>query len=226
MRRIAVVFVLSLLLASCKKSPDSQTAPSASKSPPSSASAPSAAGSGPWTSKVDAGKDLFASIETSMGTVVVKLYSKDAPLTVKNFVGLATGEREWRNPATGQSSQTPLYPGTIFHRVIDGFMIQGGDPLGSGRGDPGYRFQDEPNGRTFDRTGLLAMANAGPNTNGSQFFITVSTPTYLNGKHTIFGEVVKGYDVVVAISKAPKDPSDRPIQKVEIVKVTMSESQP
>lgn len=221
MRRIAVILALGLLLGSCKKS-DSQTAPLGTKTAVSTA----LAASGPWTSKVDAGKELFASIETSMGTIVVKLYSKDAPLTVKNFVGLATGEREWRNPATGQTSSAPLYPGTIFHRVIDGFMIQGGDPLGSGRGDPGYRFQDEPNGRTFDRTGLLAMANAGPNTNGSQFFITVSNPDYLNGRHTIFGEVVKGYDVVVAISKTPRDPSDRPLQKVEIVKVTMSESQP
>jgi peptidyl-prolyl cis-trans isomerase A (cyclophilin A) len=227
MRRLAVVgtLMLVLTLAACK--PSASTAPvPPSKAAPAAAAGPaaSAAPGGPWTSKVAAGQELFASIETSMGTVVVKLYSKEAPLTVSNFVGLATGEKEWRNPATGQSSKAPLYAGTVFHRVIDGFMIQGGDPLGSGAGDPGYRFQDEPNGKTFDRTGLLAMANAGPNTNGSQFFITVSTPTYLNGRHTIFGEVVKGYEVVTAISKAPRGAGDRPLQKVEIVSITLSES--
>jgi len=230
MRRLAVVgtLVLMMMLAACKQSastpsaPPSKTASTASTAPVGSAA--SAAPGGPWTAKVAAGQELFASIETTMGTVVVKLYSKEAPLTVSNFVGLATGEKEWKNPATGQSSKAPLYPGTVFHRVIDGFMIQGGDPLGSGAGDPGYRFQDEPNGKTFDRTGLLAMANAGPNTNGSQFFITVSTPTYLNGRHTIFGEVVKGYEVVTAISKVPRGAGDRPLQKVEIVSITLSES--
>lgn len=187
-----------------------------------------AASSGTWSDKVDSGKDLYASIETNLGTVVVKLYSKDAPKTVKNFVGLATGERDWRSPVTGANVHgKSLYEGTIFHRVIDGFMIQGGDPLGNGTGDPGYRFEDEfQSGKTFDRVGLLAMANAGPATNGSQFFITVSTPTYLNGKHTIFGEVVKGYEVVTAISKVPKAPNDQPLQPVTIKHVTMSETQP
>jgi peptidyl-prolyl cis-trans isomerase A (cyclophilin A) len=183
---------------------------------------------GPWTSKVSAGTELFATFSTNMGGFTVKLYSKDAPKTVKNFVGLATGEREWKHPATGQVNKgVPLYNGTIFHRVIEGFMIQGGDPLGKGIGDPGYRFEDEfQSGKTFDRVGLLAMANSGPNTNGSQFFITTSTPQWLNGKHTIFGEVVKGYEVVDAIQKVPKGPMDRPVQPVTIEKIELSEKAP
>jgi peptidyl-prolyl cis-trans isomerase A (cyclophilin A) len=185
----------------------------------------SGGGGGLWTDKVSSGQELFANIKTNMGTITVKLFSKDAPKTVKNFVGLATGEREWKNPATGEMKKTPLYTGTIFHRVIEGFMIQGGDPLGTGTGDPGYSFEDEfQSGRTFDRVGLLAMANAGPNTNGSQFFITTSTPTYLNGKHTIFGEVVKGFEVVEAISKVPKGRGDKPLQPVVIENITISQS--
>ncbi|PZR09916.1 MAG: peptidylprolyl isomerase [Archangium gephyra] len=163
---------------------------------------------------------------TNNGTIVLKLFSKDAPKTVKNFVGLSTGEREWRNPATGEMKKgVPLYNGTTFHRVIEGFMIQGGDPLGTGIGNPGYQFEDEfQSGRTFDKVGLLAMANAGPGTNGSQFFITTSMPAYLNNKHTIFGEVVKGYDVVEAISKVPKGRGDKPLQPVIIEKITISET--
>lgn len=222
MRRIAVLCTLALLLAGCKK----QAATSPVTSSPAPTALAGASTGGQWTAKVDSGQELLATIETTMGTIVVKLLSKEAPLTVKNFVGLATGEREWKNPATGQSTKAPLYPGTVFHRVIDGFMIQGGDPLGTGSGDPGYRFPDEPNRRVFDRTGLLAMANSGPNTNGSQFFITVATPRHLDGRHTIFGEVVKGYEVVTAISQVPRNPSDRPLQKVEIIKISMSESPP
>ncbi|MGV3621216.1 MAG: peptidylprolyl isomerase [Archangium sp.] len=183
-------------------------------------------GGGEWTSKVDSGRDLYATMVTNNGTVVLKLFPKDAPKTVKNFIGLSTGEREWRNPATGEMKKgVPLYNGTTFHRVIEGFMIQGGDPLGTGIGNPGYQFEDEfQSGRVFDRVGLLAMANAGPGTNGSQFFITTSTPTYLNNKHTIFGEVVKGYDVVEAISKVPKGRGDKPVQPVIIEKITISET--
>ena len=171
-------------------------------------------------------RDQFATIRTSMGSITVKLFPREAPKTVKNFVGLSTGEREWKSPATGELKKgVPLYNGTIFHRVIDGFMIQGGDPLGTGTGNPGYAFEDEvASGRTFDRVGLLAMANAGPGTNGSQFFITTSTPNYLNGKHTIFGEVVKGFEVVEAISKVPKGPGDRPIQDVVIESIKISET--
>ncbi len=218
--RSSVLCALALIAAGCKQ----QASSPAAAPPPAALAGPVT--TGPWTSKVDSGQDLFATVETSMGTVVVKLFSKEAPLTVKNFVGLATGEREWRNPATGQSSKAALYPGTIFHRVIDGFMIQGGDPLGNGTGDPGYRFPDEVNRRVFDHPGILAMANSGPNTNGSQFFITVANPRHLDGRHTIFGEVVKGYEVVAAISKVPRNASDRPLQKVEIVKISMSDSSP
>jgi peptidyl-prolyl cis-trans isomerase A (cyclophilin A) len=187
----------------------------------------SSAASGSWTDKAKAGQPLYATIKTTQGDVTVRLYSKEAPKTVANFVGLAAGEKEWTNPATGQPMKgQKLYDGTVFHRVIEGFMIQGGDPLGSGMGDPGYRFEDEQNGKTFDRVGLLAMANAGPNTNGSQFFITTSKPDYLNGKHTIFGEVVKGYEVVEAISKVPKDGRDRPVQAVKVSAVSLSDAAP
>jgi len=185
-------------------------------------------GAGKWMAAAKAGTPIYATFETSMGSVVIKLYSKEAPVTVENFVGLASGEKPWTDPRTrAQQTGKPLYDGTVFHRVIEGFMVQGGDPLGNGTGGPGYDFGDEfQSGKTFDRVGLLAMANAGPNTNGSQFFITTSTPTYLNNKHTIFGEVVKGYDVVEAISKAPKAPGDRPDPAITLKHVTLSDSQP
>jgi peptidyl-prolyl cis-trans isomerase A (cyclophilin A) len=164
-----------------------------------------------------------AAFTTSMGTFTVRLLPDHAPVTVKNFVDLAGGDREWRDPNDGKTKTTPLYDGTIFHRVIRDFMIQGGDPTGTGRGGPGYTFQDEcpPGGPAFDRPGLLAMANAGPNTNGSQFFVTVVPTPWLNGKHTIFGEVIEGMDVVNAISTAPTGSQDRPrpdvvLQHVEI----------
>ncbi|WP_410477972.1 peptidylprolyl isomerase [Myxococcus sp. MxC21-1] len=158
----------------------------------------------------------------------MRLFSKDAPKTVANFVGLATGEKAWTDPKTGQRVEgKPLYDGVIFHRVIPGFMIQGGDPTGTGRGDPGYRFEDEfQSGRTFNKKGLLAMANAGPGTNGSQFFITTSTPDYLNNRHTIFGEVVSGYDVVEKISNVQRDPRDKPLEPVVIQKIAMSDQAP
>jgi peptidyl-prolyl cis-trans isomerase A (cyclophilin A) len=158
--------------------------------------------------EVKAGKDLYAHFDTTEGQVVVKLFTKDAPKTVENFVGLATGEKEWTDPATrAKKAGTPLYDGTIFHRCIGDFMVQGGDPLGRGTGGPGYQFADEfQSGRKFDKPGLLAMANAGPNTNGSQFFITVVPTPWLSGKHTIFGEVVSGYDQVKRIANDPASP--------------------
>jgi peptidyl-prolyl cis-trans isomerase A (cyclophilin A) len=167
-----------------------------------------------------------ANFTTSMGTVKVRLMPEHAPTTVANFVELARGERQWRDPRDGLSKTEPLYDGTIFHRVIPDFMIQGGDPEGSGRGGPGYHFEDEcpPNGPTFDRPGLLAMANAGPNTNGSQFFVTVAATPWLNGKHTIFGEVIEGMDVVKAISTTPTGPQDRPRQDVVIEKLEIQDS--
>ena len=146
---------------------------------------------------------LHATLKTSLGDIVVRLLPDKAPKTVANFVGLAEGTKEWKEPKSGQAVKRPLYDGTVFHRVIPEFMIQGGDPLGNGSGGPGYRFEDEigPDNR-FERPGLLAMANAGPNTNGSQFFVTeVSTP-HLNRGHTIFGEVVKGFERIPEIARA------------------------
>jgi peptidyl-prolyl cis-trans isomerase A (cyclophilin A) len=171
------------------------------------------------------GKELFATFDTSEGTIVVRLFSKDAPKTVENFVGLAAGEKKWTHPGTGEDHpNTPLYDGSIFHRCISNFMIQGGDPLGRGTGGPGYKFEDEfQSGRRFDKVGLLAMANAGPNTNGSQFFITVAATTWLNGKHTIFGEVVSGQEVVDKVANViPKGAGDRPKKDVVIKKLSIS----
>jgi peptidyl-prolyl cis-trans isomerase A (cyclophilin A) len=167
-------------------------------------------------------EDLTATIRTTMGTIVLRLFPGQAPNTVRNFVGLAEGTIEWTDPRTGKAAAGPLYNGTIFHRVIEGFMLQGGDPLGSGRGGPGYEFDDEfhPELR-FDRPYLLAMANAGPGTNGSQFFITVGPTPHLNNRHTIFGEVVQGADVVDAIARTETDRSDRPVKDVVLESVTI-----
>jgi peptidyl-prolyl cis-trans isomerase A (cyclophilin A) len=146
---------------------------------------------------------IYATFKTSMGDIVVKLLPEKAPKTVENFLGLAEGTREWTDPKSGQKAKKPLYDGTIFHRVIPDFMIQGGDPLGTGTGGPGYRFADEigPDNK-FSKPGLLAMANAGPNTNGSQFFITEVPTPWLDKGHTIFGEVVKGGELVPQITRA------------------------
>jgi peptidyl-prolyl cis-trans isomerase A (cyclophilin A) len=168
---------------------------------------------------------LTATLHTTAGDIVVTLFPDQAPVTVQNFVSLAEGSKEWQNPATGRKSNEPLYDGTVFHRVIDGFMIQGGDPLGSGRGGPGYQFKDEfhPDLR-FDRPYLLAMANAGPGTNGSQFFVTVGPTPHLNRRHTIFGEVADADSraVIDQISKTPTDHSDRPREDVTITSVEIT----
>ena len=165
---------------------------------------------------------LTATLTTTQGTVTVRLFPDHAPKTVRNFVELAEGGREWINPVTRAKSKDKLYDGTIFHRVIAGFMIQAGDPLGNGTGGPGYEFADEihPDLR-FDKPYLLAMANAGPGTNGSQFFITVGPAPWLNGKHTIFGEVVNGADVVENISRVQTVPGDRPVTDVVLQSVTI-----
>jgi peptidyl-prolyl cis-trans isomerase A (cyclophilin A) len=154
----------------------------------------------------------YAHFNTSEGNIIVRLYEKEAPITVKNFIELAEGGREWTDPRDHQKKKAPLYNGTIFHRVIPDFMIQGGDPTGTGMGGPGYQFQDETKGspHKFDKAGKLAMANAGPNTNGSQFFITVAATQWLTGNHTIFGEVVEGQDVVDKITKVPRSRQDKP----------------
>ena len=148
-------------------------------------------------------EEIYATFQTSAGDIVVKLMPQKAPKTVETFLGLVEGTLEWTDPASNQKVKRPLYDGTIFHRVIPDFMIQGGDPLGTGYGGPGFRFADEigPDNK-FDRPGLLAMANAGPNTNGSQFFITEVPTPHLNRGHTIFGEVVKGFELVLKIARA------------------------
>ena len=163
----------------------------------------------------------YALINTSEGAIVCRLFEKDAPKTVTNFVELAEGARDWTHPSTGKKSKERLYDGTVFHRVIPSFMIQGGDPMGNGMGGPGYKFEDETKGSShrFDKPGKLAMANAGPNTNGSQFFITVAPTEWLTGKHTIFGEVVEGYDVVEKISNVPRGGNDRPKKDVTVQSV-------
>jgi len=166
---------------------------------------------------------VYATLKTSMGDIVVQLFEDKAPKTVANFIGLATGTKEWTDPKTGEKVKRPLYNGTIFHRVIPGFMIQGGDPLGNGTGGPGYRFEDEFNPELrHTRGGILSMANAGPNTNGSQFFITLAPTLHLDNRHSIFGEVVKGQEVVVAIGNAPRDSRDRPLKDVVLKEVVVS----
>jgi peptidyl-prolyl cis-trans isomerase A (cyclophilin A) len=160
----------------------------------------------------------YAVFNTSEGQIVCRLFPENAPKTVANFIELAEGSREWTHPVTNKKGKEKLYDGTIFHRVIPDFMIQGGDPAGSGMGGPGYRFEDETKGspHRFDKPGKLAMANAGPNTNGSQFFVTVAPTEWLTGKHTIFGEVVEGQDVVVKISKVARSSQDKPHKPVVI----------
>jgi len=168
---------------------------------------------------------LHATLHTNRGDITVALLPHHAPKTVRNFVELAQGEREWVNPETGEKTTDKLYDGTVFHRVISGFMIQGGDPLGNGMGGPGYEFADEFHPElAFNKPYLLAMANAGPGTNGSQFFITVGQTPHLNRRHTIFGEVAdqSSRDVVDAIATTPTDRSDRPLDPVVIESVTVT----
>jgi peptidyl-prolyl cis-trans isomerase A (cyclophilin A) len=168
---------------------------------------------------------LTATLRTSEGPVVVKLFPDHAPKTVRNFVELAGGQRSWTDPSTGQPTTSRLYDGTVFHRVIPHFMIQGGDPLGTGTGGPGYKFADEfhPD-LSFSRPYLLAMANAGPGTNGSQFFITVAPTPHLTGKHTIFGEVIAGSEIVDMISQVETGRQDRPVKDVVIESILIERS--
>jgi len=166
---------------------------------------------------------LYANFDTTEGKIVVRLFEQEAPKTVKNFVDLAEGKREWTHPGTKKKSSDPLYNGSVFHRVIPQFMIQGGDPMGTGFGGPGYQFEDETKGspHKFDKTGKLAMANSGPNTNGSQFFITVAPTPWLTGNHTIFGEVVEGQDIADKISNLARNRQDKPNTDVKINSVTI-----
>ncbi len=156
----------------------------------------------------------YATFQTSVGKIVCRLYEREAPKAVANFIGLAEGTKEWTHPASKAKMKTPLYNGTIFHRVIPNFMIQGGDPLGNGQGNPGYRFEDEFSpGLNFNVPGRLAMANSGPNSNGSQFFITEVPTPHLNNKHTIFGQVIEGQDLVAKIARMK--------EKVKLEKITV-----
>jgi len=165
--------------------------------------------------KKPAGK-VFAHFTTTEGNVTVELFEQDAPKTVENFIGLASGTKEWTDPKSGTKMKKPFYDGLVFHRVIANFMIQGGDPLGTGTGGPGYKFADEfASGRKLNKAGILAMANAGPNTNGSQFFITLAPTDYLTGKHTVFGEVVEGMDVIKKIgATTTTKPGDKPVKAI------------
>lgn len=178
---------------------------------------------------------MIATLDTSVGVIKIELFENHAPKTVENFTGLATGTKAWKDPKTGEESNKPFYDGLVFHRVIDGFMIQGGCPLGTGTGGPGYTFNDEIHPElSFDRPYLLAMANAGKRrnpisgavegTNGSQFFISVAPTTWLNGNHTIFGEVTdpESQAVVDAIATARTSAGDRPAQDIVINSVTIS----
>ncbi|HCD9576644.1 TPA: type IV secretion system effector LirB [Legionella pneumophila] len=162
-----------------------------------------------------------AIIKTSEGNITCELFTKEAPNTVANFVGLATGTKEFKDIKTGKMVKRPFYNGLTFHRVIAGFMIQGGDPLGNGTGGPGYTFDNENTNASFNKPGVLAMANAGPNTNGSQFFITVAPTPELQGNYNVFGQVISGQEVVDKISKMPTDPQDKPITPVVIENITI-----
>jgi peptidyl-prolyl cis-trans isomerase A (cyclophilin A) len=229
-RRTALCAALALVALSACNKKDSRSATSEAASPPAARPAPQTEPNREATppagdtkmaiqpSLIPQGKgDLYAIFQTSAGSVTCRLFEKEAPETVANFVGLAMGTKEWTDPQSGQKVKKPLYDGTVFHRVIPNFMIQGGDPLGTGTGDPGYRFKDEfQSGRTFDKPGLLAMANAGPNTNGSQFFITEVPTPHLNNKHTIFGECIQGFELVPKIARGGN--AKTTLQHVEIVR--------
>ena len=166
---------------------------------------------------------VLAHFTTSEGNFTIQLFDQEAPKTVENFVGLATGTKEWTDPRTGRKSTAPYYNGTVFHRVIDAFMIQGGDPLGQGTGGPGYKFADEfsPK-RRHGKAGVLSMANSGPNTNGGQFFITLAATPWLDDKHSVLGEVTDGMDVIKKIGgTATSKPGDRPLKPITVQSVTI-----
>ncbi len=165
----------------------------------------------------------YAKFETTEGVFTVRLFDKEAPNTVANFIGLAEGTKEWRDPATGEKKKSPYYDGVTFHRIIKGFMIQGGDRLGTGTGGPGYNFADEfHRSLRHDRAGILSMANAGPNTNGSQFFITLDPTPHLDKRHSVFGEVAEGLAVVKKIGWVPTNRQDRPLTPVVMTHVTIA----
>ena len=182
----------------------------------------SSGGKPPHVATFEPGAQVEALFVTSLGEFKCTLFAEQCPMTVGNFVGLATGETPWTNPE-GENMTTSLYSGTIFHRIIKGFMLQAGDPMGTGTGGPGYRFGDEiVEGLAHNKPGILSMANAGPNTNGSQFFITEVPTPWLDGKHTVFGEVSEGMDIVEQIANVATDGRDRPVKEVRIEKVVIN----
>src|SRR5215207_9293123 len=181
-----------------------------------------------WLSYRSTGKGVsveagtYAQFDTSEGSFTIRLFEKEAPKTVANFVGLAEGTKEWKDPSSGEKKTAPYYDGVSFHRIIEGFMIQGGDRLGTGTGGPGYNFGDEFHpSRRHSSAGILSMANAGPNTNGSQFFITLGPTPHLDNRHTVFGEVAEGLDVVKKIGAVPTGRQDRPVKPVVMNHVTI-----
>jgi peptidyl-prolyl cis-trans isomerase A (cyclophilin A) len=205
-------FVLTAQTATTKPVPKSTTAAKSTTAP--KPAAPSV------VLPTEPGK--YAVFYTTMGNIVCKLYTTEAPKTVANFVGLAMGTKQWKDPASGAMKKTPFYNGLTFHRVIPNFMIQGGDPLGKGIGGPGYEFDDEINPQLdFSAKGILAMANAGPNTNGSQFFITVQPQPRLDGHYSIFGKVVSGQEVADKISETPRNDDDKPLTPVRMTRVVI-----
>lgn len=168
---------------------------------------------------------VYAEFVTTEGNFTVRLYDQEAPKTVANFVGLAEGTKEWTDPRTNQKVTRPYYDGVVFHRVIDGFMIQGGDPLGQGIGGPGYEFADEFHPRLrHDKAGILSMANRGPNTNGGQFFITLGPTPHLDNRHAVFGEVTSGMDIVRRIGSTPVGRQDRPVKDITILGIKITRS--
>lgn len=214
--RLLLIYVGAWLIMSAAQAQENKAEPAATKTEATSEKKQDAPIKAVKTEKVSKkGKKKmdakFAVFETTLGNFKVEFYPKEAPKTVANFADLADGTKEFTDPKTGKKEKRPFYDGLIFHRVIEGFMIQGGDPLGEGYGGPGYKFEDEfHKSLSHSGPGILSMANAGPNSNGSQFFITVAPTPHLNGKHSIFGKVVEGIDVVMKISKAPTGANDKP----------------
>ena len=214
-------------LAGCASSSGSTSSPtatpaSASTTTPASTDSEGAPGTGTGTELPRARR---ATLRTTRGDITVELYPDRVPVTVGNFVGLATGELAWRDPETDETRTDPLYEDVLFHRVIDDFMIQCGDPTGTGRGGPGYTFEDEfHDDLRHDRPGVLSMANRGPDTNGSQFFITLDATPHLDGRHAVFGTVVDGMDIVREIGSVPTDGNDRPREEVVLEAVDVGDA--
>lgn len=215
---------LMLSLTACSER-DAHGDPSASaqtQNEQTTAAKPATEGDSKMTEAIKAAKEINATMETSLGTIKIHLFNHDAPNTVANFVGLAEGTKEFTDPKTGEKVKRPFYDGLTFHRVIPGFMIQGGDPVGNGTGGPGYEFADEFSPKLrHSKAGILSMANAGPNTNGSQFFITDAPTPHLNDRHSVFGEVTEGLDVVKKIANVSRDASDKPKEPVIIKHLTI-----